>query len=80
LFEEGVFPVGAEDVMTMLDLLDDSRQLAAQSLVEPDAEDLTDAMGRKAPKPEFATTLEDLVDGKVALEDEIAAVLDLRDA
>ena len=46
LFEEGVFSVGgAEDVMTMLDLPDDSRQLAAQSLVEPDAEDLPDAMG-----------------------------------
>src|SRR5437879_2358236 len=29
----------------MLDLLDDGRQFAAQSLVKPDAEDLTDAMG-----------------------------------
>jgi hypothetical protein len=61
--------------MTVLDLFDDSRQLAAQSLVEPDAEDLTDAMGRQTPKPEFTGSLEDLMDGKVALENEVAAVM-----
>ncbi len=54
LFEEGVFPIGPEDMMTVLDLLDDRRQFAAQSLVEPDAEDLADAMGRQPPEPEFA--------------------------
>ncbi len=79
LLEEGVFPVGSEDMMTVLDLLDDRRQFAAQPLVEPDAEDLADAIGRQTPEPEFAAALEDLVDGKVALEDEVAAVLDLRD-
>jgi hypothetical protein len=31
-------------MMPMLDLLDDRRQFAAQPLVEPDAEDLADAM------------------------------------
>ena len=79
LFEEGVFPIGSEDVMSMLDLLDDRRQFAAQSLVEPDTEDFADAMGRQTPEPEFTASLEDLVDGKVAFEDEVAAVLDLRD-
>ena len=79
LCEEGVFPIGSEDVMSMLDLLDDSRQFAAQSLVEPDAEDLADAMGRQTPEPEFTGSLEDLVDGEVTFEDEVAAVLDLRD-
>src|SRR5947208_1146372 len=62
LLEEGVFPIGSEDMMTVLDLLDDRRQFAAQSLVEPDAEDLTDAMGRQAPEPELTASLEDLVD------------------
>ena len=33
LLEEGVFPVRAEDVMAVLDLIDDRGQLAAQSLV-----------------------------------------------
>jgi hypothetical protein len=36
-------------MMTVLDLLDDRRQFAAQSLVEPDAENLTDAMGLSTP-------------------------------
>ncbi len=64
LLEEGVFPIGSEDMVTVLDLLDNSGQFAAQSLVEPDAEDLTDAMGRQTPEPEFAAAFEDLVDGK----------------
>src|SRR5512140_1025818 len=79
LLKEGVFPIGSEDVMPMLDLLDDRRQFAADSLIEPDTEDFADAMGRQTPEPEFTTSLEDFVDGKVALEDEVAAVLDLRD-
>src|SRR5580704_4673955 len=65
--------------MPVLDLLDDRRQFAPQSLVEPDAENLTDAMGRQPPEPEFTASLEDLVDREVALENEVAAVLDLCD-
>src|SRR5260370_26637202 len=79
LFEEGVFPIGSEDVMSMLNLLDDRCQFAAQSLVEPDAEDLANAMGRQTPEAEFTASFKDLVDGEVAFEDEVAAVLDLRD-
>src|ERR1700682_949106 len=79
LFEKGAFPIGAEDMMTVLDLLDDCRQFAAQSFVEPDAEDLPDAMVRQPPEPEFTASLEDLVDREVTLENEVAAVLDLRD-
>src|SRR5260370_27278904 len=71
LLEEGVLPIGSEDMMPVFDLLDDRRQFATQSLVQPDAEDLTDAMGRQTPEPEFTTALEDLVDGKVALENEV---------
>jgi len=33
LFEEGVFPVGAEDMMTVFDLVDYGRQFPAQLLV-----------------------------------------------
>ena len=33
LFEEGVLPVGAEDVMAMLDLIDDGGELAGQPAV-----------------------------------------------
>src|SRR5258705_197703 len=70
---------GSEDVMYMLDLRDDRRQFAAQSLVEPDAEDLANAMGRQTPEPEFTASPEDLVDGEVTFEDEVATVLDLGD-
>jgi hypothetical protein len=55
------------------------KNIIVQSLVEPDTEDLADAMGRQPPESEFTASLEDLVDGKVAFEDEVAAAFDLRD-
>ena len=79
LFEEGVFPVGAEDVMAVLDLIDDGGEFSAQPLVEPDAEDLADAVGRQTPQADFAASLEDFVNREVAFEDEVPAVLDLGD-
>jgi hypothetical protein len=47
--------------------------------MKPDAEDLTDAVGREAPQADLAAALEDLVDGKVTLENEVATVLNLGD-
>src|SRR5208337_902825 len=41
--------------------------------------DLGDAVSGQAPQADLATALEDVVDGEVAFEDEIAAVLDLAD-
>ena len=77
--EQGVFEVHAKDVMAMVDLFDDGGEFPAQLLGEPHAEDLADAIGGDAPQADFATALEDFVDGEVALEDEVAAVLDLGD-
>src|SRR5215469_17653350 len=65
--------------MAMVDLFDDGGEFPAQLLGEPHAEDLADAIGGHAPQADFATALEDFVDGEVTLEDEIAAVLDLGD-
>src|SRR5688572_11684296 len=79
LFEEGIFPVGAEHMMTMLDLIDDGGQLPMEPLVQPDAKDLADAIGSEPPKADFAASLKNLVDGEMALENEVAAVLDLGD-
>jgi len=62
-------------MMAMLDLVDDGGQFAAQALVEPDAVNLADAVGRQLPEAEFAASLEDLMDGEVALEDEVPAVM-----
>ncbi len=79
LLEEGVFPVGAKDMMAVLDLVDRGGEFAAQPFVQPDAEDLADAAGRQTPEPDFAASLEDLVDWEMTLEDEVAAVLNLSD-
>lgn len=66
LFEESVLPVGAEHMVAMFDLIDHRRQLPAQALVEPDAEDFGDAVGGQPPESDLAASLEDLVDGEVA--------------
>jgi len=65
--------------MTVFDLIDDGAQFTAQLLSEPHAEELRDPVGRQSPKADLAAALEDLMDRKVALEDEVAPVLDLPD-
>src|SRR5271157_131428 len=50
-----------------------------QFLGNADAENLADLVRGQPPQPNLAGTFEDAVDGEVALEDEIAAVLDLVD-
>src|SRR5207249_3509037 len=77
LFEESVFPVSAEDVMAVLDLLQGGVQLAGQAAGDAGAEDFRDLLGRETPQTQLATALEEAMDGEVAFEDEIAAVLDL---
>ena len=65
--------------MAVLDLVDDRGQLAMHAATDPRAEDRADLVGAEPPQAELAAALEQLVDGKVALEDEVAAILDLRD-
>ena len=79
LFQDGVFEVGAKDMMAMLDLIDDGGQLAAHPAVKTGSEDRGNLVGGEPPQAEFAAALEQLVDGEVALENEVAAVLDLGD-
>src|ERR1700738_2081990 len=74
-----VFEVGAEDVMAVLDAIDDGGQLAAHVAVQAHAKDLDDLVGGQPPQAELAAAFEQLVDGEVALEDEVAAILDLGD-
>ena len=77
--KQGIFEVDPEDVMAVLDLFEDAGELAAELLGEPHAEDLADAIGGHSPQADFAASLEDFVDGEVALENKIPAVLDLGD-
>ena len=44
--------------MTMLHLIDDGAQLAAQLLREPHAEEFRDPVGRQPPEPDLAAALE----------------------
>src|SRR5215469_8115635 len=69
LFEKGVLPVGTENVMTMLDLVDHGGEFTAQALMQAGTEDLADPVGRQPPETDLA----------VAFEDEVAAVLNLSD-
>jgi hypothetical protein len=68
LFEEGALEVGAENMMAMLDLIDDGGELAAVPAMQAGAEDRGNFVGGEPPQAEFTTSLEQLVDGKVALE------------
>src|SRR5207249_9572315 len=78
--------VGAElvaqkrrELSAMLDLVDDGGELAAHPAVKASSEDRGNLVGGEPPQAEFAAALEQFVDGKVALEDEVAAILDLGD-
>src|SRR5438105_3965131 len=79
LFEESIFPVGAEDMMAVLDLLQGGVELAWQAAGEAGAKDFRDLLGGETPEPQLTTVFEEAMDGEVALEDEIATVLDLAD-
>src|SRR6266403_3646851 len=68
-----------EDMMAMPDAIDDGGQLAAHPAVQASAEDLGDLVAGQPPQAEFAAAFEEFVDGKVALEDEVAAILNLGD-
>ena len=65
--------------MAVLDAIDDGGQLTAHPAVQARAEDLSDLVCSQPPQAELAAALEQLMDGKVALEDEVAAILNLGD-
>jgi hypothetical protein len=79
LLEEGIPEVGAVDMVAVRDLIDHGGELTAVPAAETGAEDHRYLVGSEPPQAEFATALEQLVDRKVTLEDEVAAILDLGD-
>ena len=54
LFQDGVFEVGAKDMMAMLDLIDDGGELAAHPAVKTGSEDRGNLVGGEPPQAEFA--------------------------
>ena len=77
--ENGIAEVGAEHVVAVLDLIDEGEELAAVVAPQERAEYLGYFVGGQSPQAKLTASLEQLVDGKVALEDKIEAVLDLTD-
>ena len=65
--------------MAMLDLIDDGAELSAHPAVKAPTEDRGNLVCGQPPQAEFAAALEQFVDRKVSLENEVAAVLDLSD-
>ena len=66
-------------MMAMLDLIDDGGELAAHPAAKAPAEDRGNLVCGQPPQAEFAAALEQFMDRKVSLENEVAAVLDLGD-
>lgn len=79
LFDKGVLKVGSQDVMTVLDSLQGRMKLALELFADALAEELRDFVSAQKQKPQLAGTLEEVSNGKVALEDDVAAVFDLAD-
>ena len=77
--ENCIAEVGAEHMMTVFDLVDDGGKVAPVVAPQAHAKDLGDLVRGQSPQAELTASLEELVDGKVALEDKIEAVLDLAD-
>ena len=53
--------------------------LPRRRLCQAHAEDVADPVGGQPPKADLAASLEDLVNGEMAFEDEVPAILDLGD-
>jgi hypothetical protein len=64
-------------MMAVFGALQHAAQFAGQPLVQTPAEDLGDAVSAEPQQSQVAGALEQLMDGEVASEDQVSAVLDL---
>ena len=71
--------IGTEDMVAVLDAVDDGGEFAMHPAVHTGAEDCADLVAGEPPQTELAAAFEQFVDGKVPLEDEVAAIFDLSD-
>ena len=75
--EKGMLPIGAIDMHAAIEPLEHALQLAFDSPANGLREDLSDVVGSEQIEGKLARPLEEPTDGTVALEDEVAAELDL---
>ena len=75
--EKGMLPIGAIDMHAAIEPLEHALELAFDSPANGLREDLSDVVGSEQIEGKLARPLEEPTDGTVALEDEVAAELDL---
>ena len=79
LLEEGVFEVGAEDLLAVIDPFDDILPFAPDAAARALAKEGGNPVDRQKIKAQLAGTMENGTDRPMTLEDEVAAVFDLAD-
>ncbi len=77
--EEGVLQIGPQHVVAVFEVLEGGMELASKAPSHPQAKDFRDLVCTQRQKSQLAGALEDLVDGEVLAEDEVATVLHLAD-
>ena len=79
LLDEGMLAIGPEYVMALLDAIERRMELAVEASRHAVPEELGEGIGGNRGEGEFASALEQAIDGEVPVEDNIAAPLDLGD-
>ena len=77
LFGKGMFKVGAQDMMAMVDPFERGMELSLKVPGDPLAEDLRDLLGGQFNETEFTGALEEFVDGKGLPKDKVEAIFHL---
>src|SRR5919109_1839920 len=77
LFEPCMFPIGAEDMLAVLDALQDGLEFAVDPIAVTACEHTANFNAGDTPQAQFTTTLEQFSDGMISFENEIVTVLHL---
>ena len=77
LFEEGMFEVGAQDMMAMVNPFESGKELSVKMSSDALAEELRNLLRGQFKETEFAGAFEECVDGKRFAKDKVQTILNL---
>lgn len=77
LFDKGMFEVGAQDMVAMVDPLESGMEFALEMAGNALTEDLRDFLGGQFNQTEFTGSFEEFVNGKGFAKDKIQTIFDL---
>ena len=80
LFNEGMFEVGAQDMMAMVNPFERGKELSFKMPGDALAEDLRDLLSRQFKQTEFAGAFEEFVDRERFAKDEVQTILHLAES